>query len=212
MESFIRADQYNFIKDLITTLLSTHTSTNDQAVTQALKSITREKIVDLFSNLSNDQKEIIEQVQDVKDETDAIFFLSRLKQYTFTFPPLNEQTLKQLFPKVKKLKVPSLENIEWSTLSYLGWNDSGSNQKYIATYKNGDLLGIQGNFKPSKQSGICAICKEHEEVGMFTTSIKQKTSENPISRGNYICKDSHRCNENLKSLQPLKNFIELMTE
>ncbi|MGP4074290.1 FusB/FusC family EF-G-binding protein [Halobacillus sp. K22] len=212
MESFIRADQYNFIKEQTTTLLSTHTSTNDQAVTQALKSITREKVIDLFSDLSDDQKEIIEQVQEVKDETDAIFFLSRLKQHVFAFHPLNEETIKGLFPKVKKLQVPSLESIEWSTLSYLGWNDTGANQKYIAAYKNGDLIGIRGDFKPSRQSGICAICKEHEEVGMFTTSLKKSTSANSISRGNYICKDSNRCNENLKSLHSLDNFIELMTE
>ncbi|WP_052158742.1 FusB/FusC family EF-G-binding protein [Halobacillus sp. BBL2006] len=143
MEAFIRFDQYNYIQDQTKNLVQGHTTSNDSAVTQALKSMTHEKVLECFQELESEQKELLEQVQHIKDETEAIFFLSRLKQLIVPFPQLNENEVKKLFPKIKKFKIPNLNEINWNELSYLGWTDHGSNRKYMITYQN-------GKFEPFK--------------------------------------------------------------
>lgn len=211
MESFIQTHQYQYIKNQTENLLQSQLTTNDAAVMEALKSITQEKVTGIFDNLTDEQKQLVEQIQNIEDETEGIFFLSRLKQHVVPFPRLEEQTIKSLFPKVKKLPLPDLNQADWNETSYLGWNDSGSGRKYIVAYVHNELIGIIGNSTPSRHPGICSICHEQEEVDMFTTSLKGVSKEESITRGQYICRDSQKCNENLKEVQPLFRFIELMT-
>ncbi|MGP4060332.1 FusB/FusC family EF-G-binding protein [Halobacillus sp. H74] len=210
MDAFIRVDQYHFIKDQAHNLLNGHMTTNDSAVTQALKSITYEKVLDLFTELTNEQDQLISQVQQVHDETDAILYFSRLKQYVVPFPELTEDHIKELFPKIKKLIVPSLADIDWSETSYISWNDLGANRKYIVAYIDGKLEGIIGHYHPSRQKSICTICHDYEKVGLFTSTISGRLNEETISRGNYICHDSNKCNQNLKSKINLKKFVRHM--
>lgn len=208
LETFIRSDQYHLIKDQTQALLNGHLTSNDQAVTSALTSMAQEKVIDAFDELTVKQKQIIQQVNQIKDEGDALFFLSRLKQYIIPFPILKEQQIKRLFPKVKRLHVPSLDYVDWHELSYFAWNDPGSHRKYMVVFNKGKLIGLQGHFTPSRQSGICSICHEHEDIGLFTTTKKGKNHEQTITRGNYICQNSEQCNYNLKSLSSLNTFIE----
>ncbi|MEC3885409.1 elongation factor G-binding protein [Halobacillus litoralis] len=210
MERFIRSDQYHFIKNQAHNLLNSHMTTNDASVTQALQSITQEKVLDLFTELSSEQEQMIAQASDVKDETDAILYFSRLKQYVVPFPKLSEADIQKLFPKVKKLRVPAIPNEEWTELSYIGWNDVSANRKYIITTVDGELTGLYGHYKPLRQKSICSLCHEHEKVGMFTATFKGENKEETISRGNYICHNSQKCNQNIQSRQPLESFIKRM--
>ncbi|ARI77154.1 FusB/FusC family EF-G-binding protein [Halobacillus mangrovi] len=210
MEAFIRSDQYNYIQDQTRNLIQGHTTTNDAAVTQALKSLTLEKVFKCFNHLNENQINLLQQVESIKDETEAIFFLSRLKQHIIPFPKLNEKEIRDLFPKVKKLKIPDINHINWNELSYLSWNDHGSNRKYFIHFQHGNYYSLRGSFKPSAQKGMCTICNEYEHVGMFTATLKGGGSDHLVRRGNYICQDSYNCNQNLKSLEPLESFIQLM--
>ncbi|GAA3328929.1 hypothetical protein GCM10020331_074890 [Ectobacillus funiculus] len=60
-----------------------------------------------------------------------MFFLSQIKAVCDSVSRDNRtNNQKKLFPKSeKKLKVPSLEHIDEREISYLGWNDQGSNKK-----------------------------------------------------------------------------------
>ncbi|SEH63619.1 FBP C-terminal treble-clef zinc-finger [Halobacillus karajensis] len=210
MERFIRSDQYHYIKNQARNLLNGHMTTNDAAVTQALKSLTNERVLHLFSDLSPQQEQIIAQASDIKDETDAILYFSRLKQYVIPFPKVTESDIQRLFPKVKKLKIPSIPKDEWTELSYLGWNDPGASRKYMITTIDGKLIGLYGHYKPLQQKSICSICHEHEKVGMFTSTVRGQANEETVSRGNYICHDSKKCNENIQSRQHLVSFVKRM--
>ena len=210
MERFIRSDQYHYIKNQAHTLLNGHRTTNDAAVTQALISITYEKVLELFSELTLEQEQLITQVREVKDETEAILYFSRLKQYVIPFPKLSDEEIKHLFPKRKKLKIPALDEIDGTDVSYIGWNDPGANRKYIITHVNGELTGLSGYYKPLQQKSICAIWREHEKVGLFTTTLKGGDDVESISRGHYICHHSHKCNENIQSREHLDAFIHRM--
>ncbi|MFQ3544823.1 FusB/FusC family EF-G-binding protein [Halobacillus rhizosphaerae] len=209
MDAFIRSDQYNFIKEKTSDLLHAHSSVNDTGVMNALKSMTQEKSVGLFKNLDQVQSGLVNQIQQVEDQADAVLFLSRLKQYVIPFPELSEDELKQLFPKVKKLHVPDLSKVNHLELSYLGWNDLNSNRKYIVFQKAGNIAGLSGAFTPSRQPGICSICNGLEKVGMFTATT-HRSSQGTVKRGNYICKDSSVCNQNLIELDSFAAFVNRM--
>ncbi|WP_226579738.1 FusB/FusC family EF-G-binding protein [Halobacillus litoralis] len=210
MDAFIRSDQYHYIKNQAHILLNGHMTSNDSSVKQALKSMTCEKVLEQFSKLTDDEAQLVAQVQEVQDETDAILYFSRLKQYVTPFPTLYEDQIKALFPKAKKLKVPSIGEGDWKEMSYIGWNEPGTNRKYIVTYVDNELIGIEGHYTTSRHKNICTICHEQEKVGLFTSTIKGKTSDETISRGNYICHDSKKCNENIQSRDNLEAFIKRM--
>ncbi|WP_078408903.1 FusB/FusC family EF-G-binding protein [Priestia abyssalis] len=207
MEPFIRSDQYNFIKVQTQTLINGHSTVNDIDVINALKSMAIEKVSNLFGDLNDEKKQLIDPILEIKDKTQAEEFLAQLKPYVIPFKEVTEQTLKKLFPKAKKLKVPSLENMDLKEISYLGWYDKGSNKKYIVAGHQNKLIGLHGTFENSNQKGICAICNAYEEVGMFLSESKGADKGTFIKRGNYICQDSQKCNHNLTTLDKMNDFI-----
>jgi hypothetical protein len=207
MEPFLRNDQFNFIKAQTQILINGHSTTNDKDVLRALKEISKEKVLNLFLYMSDEQKYMIDPIHDIKDKSDEEAFLLQLKPYVIPFKEVTEQTLKKIFPKAKKLKLPSMENIDLKDISYLSWDDKGSNKKYIITEQKNKLIGIQGTFTPLNLKGICVLCNRFEEVGMFLTEIKGSVQGTYIKRGNHICHDSQKCNQNIITLDKLNDFI-----
>ncbi|KMJ55138.1 ferrous iron transporter A, partial [Bacillus sp. LL01] len=137
-------------------------------------------------------------------------FLSELKHYVIPFKNVTEKTITKLFPKAKKLKVPPLEEIDFKEISYLGWYDIRSERKFLIVDYNGKLKGIQGTFQESNK-GICSLCNQHQDIGLFMSKVKAG-KETYTNRGNYICSDSHKCNQNLITLDELNKFVELLNK
>jgi Elongation factor G-binding protein, N-terminal/FBP C-terminal treble-clef zinc-finger len=210
MKPFIRSDQYNFIKNQTQILINGYTSVNDKSVLNALKSLVFERVLNLFSDKTNDQLQLLNPIIDIKDSDRAVKYLSQLKPYVIPFKEVSEQTIRKLFPKAKKLKLPPLKNIELTEMTYIGWDDLGSNSKFIVTYLNDKLIGLQGTFTPINKKGHCMICNKFEELGMFMTKTKGKIEGTFTKRGNYICQDSQKCNENIITLEKLNDFIMLI--
>ncbi|RCW63354.1 FBP domain-containing protein [Saliterribacillus persicus] len=109
-------------------------------------------------------------------------------------------------PKAKKLKIPPLDTLDFRDISYLGWYDIRSAKKVLVVEYNGKLKGIQGSFDNSIK-GICSLCNGYEDVGLFMARTKtgKATYKN---KGNFICRDSNKCNENLITLEKLNKFVE----
>ncbi|HWO94980.1 MAG TPA: FusB/FusC family EF-G-binding protein, partial [Bacillus sp. (in: firmicutes)] len=192
MGPFIRSDQYNFIKAQTQSLINGHSTVNDMDVLNALKSMAEEKVANLFEDINEEQKQLMAPILEIEDKAHAEEFLEQLKPYVIPFKEVTEQTLKKLFPKAKKLKLPLLENIDLKEISYLSWYDKGSNKKYIVVGHENKLIGLHGTFENSNQKGICAICNAYEEVGMFLSETKGSEKGTFIKRGNYICQDSQK--------------------
>ncbi|TYR81573.1 elongation factor G-binding protein [Priestia megaterium] len=211
MEPFIRNDQYNFIKAQIQTVINGHATVNGEDVLSAIKSIAEERVFTLFTDMSEEQKQLLHPISQIEDKADGEAFLAQLKPYVIPFKEVTEKTIKKLFPKVKKLKLPALENLDRRDFSYLGWNDYGANKKYIVTEHNQKLIGLQGTFKRVHDKGVCALCHGIEEVGMFMCEKKGSSQDAFIKRGNYICQDSQKCNENLTTLDRLTDFVERLS-
>ncbi|MDM5188662.1 FusB/FusC family EF-G-binding protein [Bacillus sp. DX4.1] len=208
MKPFIRSDQYNFIKFQTQILINGHATSNDMDVIQALKSLAIEKVLHLFEDISDEQKQLINSILTVQNREDAEAFLSQLSPYVIPFQEVTQQTLKKLFPKAKKLKLPLLEDMNLKEISYLSWIDMGSSRKYIIAQHGNKLTGLHGTFQSINKKGICALCNGHEEVGMFMSEIKGAVQGTFIKRGNYICQDSEACNHNIIKLDKLHDFME----
>ncbi|HYK75286.1 MAG TPA: FusB/FusC family EF-G-binding protein, partial [Pseudoneobacillus sp.] len=146
----------------------------------------------------------------VEDSARREEYLSTLKPYVIPFKNVTEQTLKKLFPKAKKLKLPAFNEIDLKEITYLGWNDKGTNKKYIIVNQPKGFIGLEGSFTLSSKKGICTLCSKHSQVGLFMSETKGTVQGTYTRRGNYICQDSKKCNENMISLDKLEGFIELL--
>jgi hypothetical protein len=210
MEPFIRVDQFQFIKMQTQHLINGYASVNDRKVLNALKSTVYDKVLNLFEHIDSEQKQLIDQIIEVEDSAKAEVYLSSLKPLVIPFKNVTEQALKKLFPKAKKLKLPAINDTDLKEMTYLGWNDKGTNKKYIIALQSKGFVGLEGSFTPSSKKGICTLCSRHSHVGLFMSETKGAVQGTYTRRGNYICQDSMKCNENLTSLEKLEGFIELL--
>ncbi|MEL4029158.1 FusB/FusC family EF-G-binding protein [Caldifermentibacillus hisashii] len=207
MNHFIQTDQFNYIRFQVKKLVNAHSTSSDQDVIAAVKSMVTENVFALIPNLNDEQRQMLQSITMVDDKEAGEKFLLQLKPFVIPFQ-VTEQGIKKLFPKVKKLKVPPLEKLDLHEVVYLSWLDQQTNKKYLVYRRAGKLLGIEGSFQPMNQKGVCAICHRHSEVGMFSVREKGKAFGTFINRGNFICTDSQECNNNLISLEKLYDFVD----
>lgn len=210
MEPFIRVDQFQFIKVQTQILINGHASVNDRNVLNALKSLASDKVSNLFSNLNEEQRQLLIPITEIEDTAQGDDFMRKLKPYVIPFRKITDQSLKKLFPKAKKLKLPTLIDVDYKELTYLGWDDKGTNKKYLIVPYQNKLIGLNGTYTPISKKGVCMLCNHHSEVGLFMSETKGKAQGTFVRRGNYICQDSLKCNENLLSLSKLEDFIMLL--
>ena len=106
-EQFMRNDEYNFIKRQAKQLVSGHGMVNDEQVIGALESLSIERVSDLFTDITDEQKEMLNKIVEIVDKEEAKQFLLNLESHIIPFNKPSEQKLKKLFPKAKKLKLPT---------------------------------------------------------------------------------------------------------
>jgi hypothetical protein len=210
MEPFIRVDQFQFIKIQTQQLINGYASVNDKNVLNALKSLVYDKVTSLFTVITSEQKELIDGIVEVEDSVKGELYIAKLKPYVIPFKKVTEQTVKKLFPKAKKLKLPDLNDIDFQELSYLSWYDKGTTRKYLITLHSNGFIGLEGTYSPASKKGICTLCNKQRAVGLFMSETKGVVQGTYIRRGNYICQDSLKCNENMISLEKLLGFIQLL--
>lgn len=107
---------------------------------------------------------------------------------------LTKEEILLAFPEKirKKIKLPSLEEINWGNLDFLGWIHPSGNLGYIVYSSECELRGLVLNrtiTKTAKGIRMCSLCltlRISGEVSLFST-IKMYNKK--ISFGNYICAD-----------------------
>lgn len=204
----IKSHQFNYIKAQAQTVVNGYTTVNDDEVLKAIKSMALERVQEVFPEASQEQMELFQQIEDIKNKEDVEVFLAKLVHFVLPFKKLTEQQIKKLFPKEKKLKLPDLSMFNLKETSYISWIDKGSNKKFIVCLLDDQLIGVQGSFSPLNKKGICTICNGYEEIGLFVVKKKGSSQDSFSSSGNYICTDSQSCNRNLQSLDKLNYFIQ----
>ncbi|OEH92540.1 FusB/FusC family EF-G-binding protein [Bacillus solimangrovi] len=207
MKPFIQPYQYHFIHKQMQTLLNAQSASNDESVLRALRTMATERLLEIVADGSDEQQQFVQALAEVDNTEKAEKLLAQLRSYVIPFE-VTEQEIKKLFPKVKKLRVPHLAEFDMFTRSYVNWFDSGTNKTFLVTRMNQKLVGLQGTLTRINEKGICTLCNGYEEVGILLVEEKGKQLGTYTKRGNYICTDGEKCNQNITSLERIHGFIE----
>ncbi|MBC1322497.1 FusB/FusC family EF-G-binding protein [Listeria welshimeri] len=211
MKEFIEPYQYNFIKYQLANVSRAFRSANDTSTLKALKSLTEEKINELFpANVLEDHKELFSELHTITSTKEAEPFLEDLKAYVIPFVSPSDVKLKKIFAKTKKLKIPTWSKLDLRDYTFYGWNDIAQQRKYIVTYEDGNLVGVQGTISNEIQKGVCTICHTHSKVSLFMAKTRSASDGIYTTNGNYICHDSDVCNQQIKDRETLDEFIEVV--
>lgn len=211
MKEFIEPYQYNFIKYQLANVSRAYRSANDTSTLKALKSLTEEKINELFpANVLEGHKELFSELHTITSTKEAEPFLEDLKAYVIPFVSPSDVKLKKIFAKTKKLKIPTWSKLYMRDYTFYGWNDIAQQRKYIVTYEDGNLVGVQGTISNEIQKGVCTICHTHSKVSLFMAKTKSASDGIYTTNGNYICHDSDVCNQQIKDRETLDEFIEVV--
>ncbi|GAK00635.1 FusB/FusC family EF-G-binding protein [Geomicrobium sp. JCM 19055] len=212
MEAFIRNDQYNEWKYQVNKLVYNQATLIDNDVIKAVQSLAIERITDQFVSLSTEQERLITLTTQLNDEGDAQLFLDQLALLIIPFPAINNTQITQLFPKAKLGRI-SIQESERKFSSYISWDDTGQQKRYIIAYVDHKHVGIEGRLHTRTVHGVCSICNHHAPTRQFTTSYKERGDEgNYTSYSQYVCSDTRECNENIRALDHLYTFISKMTK
>ncbi|GGI39429.1 FusB/FusC family EF-G-binding protein [Mammaliicoccus stepanovicii] len=209
MNNFIQPYQFVSIKEQAEKLVNVYKSVNDPKTIETFQAMTDDHIAQLFNEKHSEVTDFVNIIMNKKiSRAQVDKLLIGLKAYVIPFEQPSSKQLEKVFKKTKKLKQPDWENIDLKESSYIGWNDSGKQKKYIVLYdENEKLTGVVGDLSPAIKPGICSICQKESNVSMFLSTTKSKGDGTYTKNGNYICHDSIRCNQQLVQLDALYDFI-----
>lgn len=206
-EQFMKNDQFNFIKRQVQLLVNGHGTVNDERVIDALESLSIERVFELFTDITDAQKEMLNKIVEIADREEAEQFLLELESRVIPFNKPSEQQLKKLFPKVKKLKLPAV-GLDYTKMSFLSFDDIGTKKRYIIAPTPKGMMGLSGAYEETNIKQICAICNRLTNVCMFMTKTKGEGIGTYTKKGNYICRDAADCNHHVTSLDKLNEFVK----
>lgn len=211
-QPFIRNHQFNLIHKQAALLQQTVSTVSDPKVVESVRFSVQSRITEAFSGAEEHQRHVLEKISALSTPGEFQDYLRSLEPYMSEFAPVTEKQLKKLFPKVKKLKVPDLEAIDYRYVTYLGWTDIATNKLFIVYYLNGQLVGVEGKFTPANKKSTCFACNRYEEVALFSAVTKTKPANASPDYykavGNYLCVNSDTCNKNITDVTALEKFIQ----
>ena len=216
MEQYIEPYQYFFIKRETEQLLNVYHSVNDPKTVETVQTLAKENIFEILlqeEEAKNAIEPFLNQMMDSrlkKEQADAM--LAELKTRVVPFNQPTKVQVEKIFRKVKKLKHPDWQIMDLKEHTYIGWNDPGSQKKYILYYQDDQLKGVHGTLSPTILKGICAICQKTSQVSMFLSTTKSGSDGTYTKKGNYICHDSEQCNRQLVKLASFYEFTEIVNK
>lgn len=208
MQAFIRNDQLNLIRQQGLFLVEGTAASADRAVLDAMRALAFEKVLDAFEQLDQKQKWLLDPFVDIENKEDLERFLHHIRAYLIPFGPVTDAMIKGFFPKAKKMKVPSRIFTDSLSASYMSWQEDGSARAYFVVPHKGSFVGLAGNADGKRHKGVCTFCRKLSETRLFLVEKKRGPAGNYSRRGNWICADSSKCNEQITSLEPIAQFIE----
>ncbi|MDR9852976.1 FusB/FusC family EF-G-binding protein [Paenibacillus sp. VCA1] len=204
---FIRNHQYNVIKKQSEFLLRTLRTVADRSVLETVRYRAAMTVTEAFSSLTADQRKMLERISTFETAPDFERHLIELEAFLEPYPPITQKQIEKLFPKNKKLKVPDLQSIDFRFMTYLGWVDVATSRLFIVYPYEGQFIGIEGRIMPTNKKGYCMFCNRHQELAFFSVKTKSAVPDNFSSVGQYVCVDSHACNQSITDTASLEKFI-----
>ncbi|MFS0726398.1 FusB/FusC family EF-G-binding protein [Paenibacillus sp. 1P07SE] len=211
---FIRNHQLNVIRKQAALVQQACQTVTDPKVVESVQTSAQFNVWAAFPDATAEQKHMLEQISAIRTAEEARQYVNGLEPYLTDFGQVTAQQLHKLFPKVKKLKTPDLAKLDNRRITYLGWSDIAVNKMFWVYPLNGRYVGIEGRFTPMNK-GVCFLCNRHEQLVLFSAVTKTKPAKAPSDYyraiGNYVCADSHACNNNITDVTMLEKFIREVT-
>jgi len=210
-EPFINNHQFNLICRQAKLLIEAGRAAVAPQVAESVRDGVKTEIWLMFPDAAEHQLRLLENVTDARTEEDVRRGLQALEPYLTAFPQVTEKRLRQLFPKVRKLRLPDLSAVDWRRITYLSWTDAAANRMFLVYGRDGRLVGIEGRFTPVYKKSVCFLCGRHGEVGLFSAVSRVKpahaSSDYYKAVGNYLCLDFGECNRHITSPAALDRFV-----
>ncbi|UFJ39845.1 FusB/FusC family EF-G-binding protein [Brevibacillus humidisoli] len=211
VKPFIRNHQFNLIKKQIGLLQHACNTISDPKVVESVRYSVQTQIMESLPDAMELHDRIVEEIETLRTAGDFHQYVRSLEPYLEEFAPVTQKQLKKLFPKNKKLKVPNLTDIDYRSLTYLGWTDIATNKMFLVYHLDGQLVGVEGTYTPLNKKNACFLCNRPEEVALFSAITKSK----PVNAspdyykaiGNYMCINSDVCNKNITDVTRLEAFV-----
>jgi hypothetical protein len=213
MEAFIKKHEYNYIKKRLNDLNNAFSSCVDNNIIAAAKASIQEKILNIFSSLSEEEKEILD-ISKIATPLHIDTYLMGLNQYVYGMPNITNAQISRLFKKEKKLKLPKLDAQDLKNV-YLGWIDDSIQKLYVAYNMGGQLIGMSCRISNygSNTTRRCVLCnhigRENDVAPVSPICKTSNTGEGAYkSLGFDLCLDSAKCNERIVSTEKLEEILK----
>lgn len=209
-QMFIKKYQYNAIKKYLSSLNNTFRTCIDSHMIEIQKSYIQENILGLFSELSEDNKILLD-ISSIKESLHIEKYLDELQEYVYGMPDITNAQISKVFKKEKKLKLPS-PDIKDSKHVYLGWIDESLKKLFVIYNLDGKFVGMScriPNFT-SNNTHMCTLCNHvgNEKEVAFVSPICKTSNDDYRSIGFDICLDSYQCNERITSTTNLEKLLK----
>lgn len=178
MQTKIQPDQYMYLKSIIYNLIHNYESVNDYRTIDAIQTMAATEIKALLPFPAEEVTKIIDFVTDIRLRRRAANkFLETFKEHVAPFKEPTPKQVEKVFRKTKKLKVPKFNQLDLRDYTYIGWNDFGTQKKFLLYYDEQEKLsGVVGSVSPNAIKGFCSICHQEANVVMFM-ALTNKGSE-----------------------------------
>ncbi len=213
MKAFIKKHHYNYIKKCLHDLNNTYKVCVDTNIIEATKAYIHEKILNLFTNLSEEEKELLD-ISKVSDPLHIDKYLAELNEYVYGMPKVTNEQIGRLFKKEKKFKLPNLDAQDSKNV-YLGWIDESIRKLFVAYNMNGKLIGMACRITncDSNNAHRCTLCNRvgwENEVAFVSPICKTANTGKGAYRsiGFDICLDSKKCNERIVAIEKLEKILK----
>lgn len=213
MKAFIKKHEYNYIKKCLRDLNGAFVGCIDANIVEATKVYINSKIFDIFINLSEEEKNILD-ITKITHQSQIDSYLSDLDQYVYGIQPITKAEISKLFKKEKSLKLPNLDEDDSKNV-YWSWIDEATNKLFIVYNLDGKLVGMVCKI-PSLNSNnmcMCALCNsmgKGNEIAFVSSLCKIPNSKEGAykSIAFNVCLDGNKCNNTLSSVEKLEEILK----
>lgn len=203
--------EYNYIKTQITQLIDIYKTVNDKNTIITSQEITTANILPLLGEELH-EKIKLNYLDLTLTNAKAISLFDTIKEEVIPFEIASDKQIEKSFKKIKKFKTPEWESYDLKETNYLAWDNIGTQRKYLNFYYHEKLVGFYGVMSPNVIKNVCSICHKIDNVSMFMTTTKSSGDGTYTKKGNYICKDSQKCNQQMESLDYLYEFFDTVSK
>ena len=203
--------EYNFIRTQISQLIDIYKTVNDKNTIMTSQEMVTQQILPLLGE-ENHEAIRVDYLDVTLTNAKAIKLFEKIKEEVIPFEKASDKQIEKSFRKVKRLKLPEWEQFDLKETNYLAWDDIGTQRKYISFYNDQKLVSFYGVMSTNVIKNVCSICKKIDNVAMFMSTTKSSGDGTYTKKGNYICKDSKKCNQQMESLVHLHEFHETVSK